>query len=247
LITGAASGLGAACAARFHAAGAYIVLADLNEAAGSALAAQLGERVAFVRMDVTSSADVEAALAQAATLGPLRGVIHCAGILGAAKVLGRGGPHDLDLFARIVQVNLIGTFNVVRLAAAVMSRSEPLAPDGERGVIVNTASVAAFDGQIGQAAYAASKGGVASMTLPLARDLGEHGIRVVAIAPGVFDTAMMGAAPEPLRASLAAQIPFPRRLGHADEFAALAQHVVENPMLNGAVLRLDGGLRMAPK
>jgi NAD(P)-dependent dehydrogenase (short-subunit alcohol dehydrogenase family) len=174
-------------------------------------------------------------------------VVNCAGILGSARIVGREGPHDLELFARVVKVNLIGTFNVMRLAATAMSRNEPLSADGERGVIVNTASVAAFEGQIGQAAYAASKGGVASLTLPAARELAKLGIRVMAIAPGIFATPMMDAAPEALRESLASQIPFPPRLGRPDEFASLAQHIVENPMLNGAVLRLDGAVRMAAK
>lgn len=247
LITGAASGLGAACASRFHAAAAKVVLADLNQAAGEELGGRLGPRAAFVRTDVTSADSVQAALAAAAQFGPLRGVVNCAGILGASRVVGREGPHDLELFARVINVNLIGTFNMIRLAAAAMSQNAPLNDDGERGVIINTASVAAFEGQIGQAAYSASKGGVASMTLPIARELAKLGIRVVAIAPGIFDTAMMQAAPDAVRESLAAQAAFPPRLGKPEEFAALAQHIVENPMLNGAVLRLDGAVRMAAK
>jgi NAD(P)-dependent dehydrogenase (short-subunit alcohol dehydrogenase family) len=247
VITGAASGLGAACANRFHAAGANVVLADLNQAAGEELASRLGSRAAFVRTDVTSPADVQAALEAAARFGPLRGVVSCAGILGASRVVGRDGPHDLELFARVVNVNLVGTFNVIRLSAAAMSQNDLVGEDGERGVIINTASVAAFEGQIGQAAYSASKGGVASMTLPIARELAKFGIRVVAIAPGIFDTAMMEAAPETVRQSLAAQASFPPRFGKPEEFAALAQHIVENPMLNGAILRLDGAVRMAAK
>jgi NAD(P)-dependent dehydrogenase (short-subunit alcohol dehydrogenase family) len=247
LITGAASGLGAACASRFHAAGAKVVLADLNQQAGDELAAKLGPRAVFVPTDVTSADSVQTALAAASQFGPLRGVVNCAGILAASRVVGRDGPHDLELFARVMNVNLVGTFNVIRLAAAAMSQNEPLSDDGERGVIVNTSSVAAFEGQIGQAAYSASKGGVASMTLPLARELAKLGIRVMAIAPGIFDTAMMEAAPAAVRESLAGQVPFPPRLGKPEEFAALAQHIVENPMLNGAVLRLDGAVRMAAK
>jgi NAD(P)-dependent dehydrogenase (short-subunit alcohol dehydrogenase family) len=247
LITGAASGLGAACANRFHAAGAKIVLADLNQTAGEELVGKLGVRAAFVRTDVTSAADVQAALAALSQFGPLRGVMNCAGILGASRVVGRDGPHDLELFARVINVNLVGTFNVIRLAAAAMSQNEPLGEDNERGVIINTASVAAFEGQIGQAAYSASKGGVASLTLPIARELARFGIRVVAIAPGIFDTAMMAGAPDAVRESLAAQASFPPRFGKPEEFAALAQHIVENPMLNGAILRLDGAVRMADK
>jgi NAD(P)-dependent dehydrogenase (short-subunit alcohol dehydrogenase family) len=222
-------------------------LADLNESAGGELADRLGPRAEFVRTDVTSAADVQAAVDAASRFGPLRGVVNCAGILAAARVVGRDGPHELELFARVVNINLVGTFNVIRLAAAAMSQNEPLVEDGERGVIVSTASVAAFEGQIGQAAYAASKGGVASMTLPVARELAKFGIRVMAIAPGIFDTAMMQAAPGAVRDSLAGQVPFPPRFGKPEEFAALAQHIFENPMLNGAVLRLDGAVRMAAK
>jgi NAD(P)-dependent dehydrogenase (short-subunit alcohol dehydrogenase family) len=204
----------------------------------------LGERAAFAPCDVTSSQDVEQALALATgQFGRFDGVIQCAGILAAARVLGRRGPHDLELFARVVQVNLIGTFNVLRLAAAVLAQNEP-GPDGERGVIVNTASIAAFEGQIGQTAYAASKAGVAALTLPAARELGRSGIRVICIAPGVFETPMMAQAPDELRSSLTRQIPFPARFGEPSEFAALAEHVVRNRMLNGCVIRLDGAVRM---
>ncbi len=247
LITGAASGLGAACAKRFHAQGATVVLADRDRDRGEELARQLGERAAFSDTDVTSAESVQAAVDAAARFGPLRGVVHCAGILAGARVVGREGPHDLELFARVVNVNLVGTFNVVRLAAAAMCANEPVGEDGERGVIINTSSVAAFEGQVGQAAYAASKGGVASMTLPLARELAKFGVRVAAIAPGVFDTAMMEGAAAETRDSLLRQVPFPPRFGKPDEFAALAQHIFENPMLNGAVLRLDAAVRMAAK
>jgi NAD(P)-dependent dehydrogenase (short-subunit alcohol dehydrogenase family) len=195
---------------------------------------------------VTLPGSVQAALAAAQQLGTLRGVVNCAGILAAARVLGRDGPHDLEMFNRVIQVNLVGTFNVVRLAAAAMSTSAPDA-DGERGVIINTASIAVWEGQIGQAAYSASKGGVASMTLPLSRDLARHGIRVAAIAPGIFDTQMMAAAPPPVLESLKQQAVFPTRLGRPDEYAAFAQHVLENTMVNGAVLRLDGAVRMGAK
>jgi NAD(P)-dependent dehydrogenase (short-subunit alcohol dehydrogenase family) len=201
----------------------------------------------FVEADVADADAVQRAIdAAIQAFGGLWGAVQCAGILAGARVLGRGGPHDLELFRRVVQVNLIGTFNVVRLVAAAMARNAPNA-DGERGVIINTASVAACEGQIGQAAYAASKAGVAGMTLPLARDLAQHGIRVMAIAPGTFDTPMIAALNPELRASLAAQIPFPSRLGKPAEFAALALHIIENPMLNGSVIRIDGALRLAPR
>jgi NAD(P)-dependent dehydrogenase (short-subunit alcohol dehydrogenase family) len=246
LITGGGSGLGAACAQRFAAAGAKMVIADVNEATGEALAAQLGAAAFFARTNVTDSESVQAAIAAAESLGVLRGVVSCAGILGAARLVGRDGPHDLELFQRVIQVNLVGTFNVARLAAAAMAKNAP-DEEGERGVIINTSSVAAWEGQIGQAAYSASKGGVAAMTLPLARELGRLGLRVVAIAPGIFDTSMMAGAPPAVVESLAAQAVFPARLGKPEEFAALAQHIVENRMLNGSVLRLDGAVRMGPK
>jgi len=247
LVTGGASGLGAACARMFAAADARVVIADLNAAQGEALANELGEVAAFVPTDVTSAASGQAAVQFALDrFGGLQGIVNCAGILGAARVVGKDGPHDLELFARVVQVNLIGTFNMLRLAAAAMQRNVALA-DGERGVIINTASVAAFEGQIGQAAYAASKGGVASLTLPVARELAKLGIRCVAIAPGVFETAMMQATSDALRDSLASQIPFPPRLGRPEEFAQLVRHIVENIQLNGSVVRLDGALRMGSK
>jgi len=247
LITGGASGLGAACARRFAAAGAKVAIADVQAQPGAALADQLGEAAVFHHVDVTNPDDVSAVLKDIRdTFGPLRSVINCAGILGAARLVGRDGPHDLDSFRRVVEVNLVGTFNVLRLAAAEMSENEP-GDDGQRGVIINTASIAAFEGQIGQAAYAASKGGIASLTLPAARELARFGIRVVAIAPGAFATEMMEATPEEIRTSLTEQTPFPRRLGAPDEFAALAEHIVENRMLNGCVVRLDGAMRMGPK
>ncbi len=247
LVTGGASGLGAACARRFIDGGVNVVIADLNQAAGEALAASQGGRARFVAVDVTEPADVQNAIDAAHRhFGALHGVVHCAGVLHAERVVGKQGPHDLDAFRRVIEINLIGTFNVIRLAAAAMTANAPNA-DGERGVIVTTASVSAFEGQIGQAAYAASKAGVAGLTLPIARELARFGIRIVAIAPGVFDTAMVGALNAEQQQSLAAQVPFPPRLGRADEFARLAQHIVENPMLNGAVIRLDGALRMSAK
>ena len=248
LITGGGSGLGAACARTFVGAGARVVIADLNAAAGKALAEELGTPARFVPTDVTDEAGVGRAVAVAADeFGPLRGAINCAGVAIAERVVGREGPHALDSFARIIEINLIGTFNVIRLAAAALAANEPLGPSGERGVIINTASVAAFDGQIGQAAYSASKGGVAAMTLPIARELARSGIRVVTIAPGIFDTPMLAGLPEAARASLGQQVPFPSRLGRPDEYAALARHIVENEMLNGEVIRLDGAIRMAPR
>jgi NAD(P)-dependent dehydrogenase (short-subunit alcohol dehydrogenase family) len=247
LITGGASGLGAACSRLFAEAGANVVIADLNEPAGAALAASLPARGLFVAANVTDPERVQAAIDVARqSFGGLHGVVHCAGVLHAERVVGKQGPHDLDVFRRVIEINLLGTFNVVRLAAAAMAENEPSA-DGERGVIVMTASVAAFEGQIGQAAYAASKAGVAGLALPVARELARFGIRVVAIAPGVFDTAMAGALSPEQQQALAAQIPFPSRLGKPEEFARLARHIVENPMLNGAVIRLDGALRMSAK
>jgi NAD(P)-dependent dehydrogenase (short-subunit alcohol dehydrogenase family) len=247
LITGGASGLGAACARRFAAAGARVVLADLNAAGGSDLATQLGSKARFVRTDVTDEHSVQEAVDTAVlAFGGLHGAINCAGIGIAERTIGRTGPHALASFVKVVTVNLIGTFNVIRLAAAAMAKGQPNAA-GERGVIVNTASVAAFDGQIGQAAYSASKGGIVGMTLPIARDLARDGIRVMTIAPGIFDTPLLGSLPESARESLGQQVPFPPRLGRPEEYAALAQHIVENEMLNGEVIRLDGAIRMAPR
>jgi NAD(P)-dependent dehydrogenase (short-subunit alcohol dehydrogenase family) len=247
LITGGGSGLGAASARRLVAAGGRVVLADVNRAAVEAVAVELGGAARAAVADVTDAAGVQAAVQLAlSTFGNLSGAVNCAGVALGMRVLGKDGPHDLAAFARVIQVNLIGTFNVVRLAAAAIERGAA-DENGERGVIVNTASCAAFEGQIGQAAYSASKAGVAGMTLPIARELARCGIRVVTIAPGVFETPMMAGMPEGVRRSLAAQVPFPPRLGRPAEYAALAQHVIENPMLNGAVLRLDGALRMGPK
>lgn len=247
LISGAASGLGAGTARLLAQAGANVVLGDTNAQAGERIAAELGACACFARMDVTVEGEVQGAIELARQrFGRIDGAVSCAGVVIGERVVGRDGPHRLDTFRRVLEVNVIGTFNLVRLAAAAMAGNPP-GESGERGVIVNTASVAAFDGQIGQAAYSASKGAVASMTLPLARELARSGIRVVTIAPGIFDTAMVGGFDESLRNSLAAQIPFPARLGRPDEYAALVRHIVENQMLNGVTIRLDGAVRMAPK
>lgn len=245
LITGAASGLGAATAERLVAGGARVVLCDLSEAV-EALAERLGSAALAYRGDVTDGDDMQAAIDLAvAQGGGLHGVVHCAGVVSVAKLLDRDGkPADLDAFARTVNVNLVGTFNVLRLAAAAMARNEPQGEDGERGVIIDTASIAAFDGQVGQAAYSASKAGVAGMTLPLARELSRYGIRVMTIAPGVFETPMMAGIPDEAVAALSAAVPFPKRLGRATEFAMLAEQIVTNVMLNGETIRLDGGIRM---
>lgn len=245
LVTGGASGLGAATVRRLVAGGAKAVIVDRDEARGTALAAELGQT--FAKADVTNPAEVEAAVAQAEALGPLRVAVSCAGVGWAARTLDKTGkPHDLELFKTVIGVNLIGTFNVLRLAAAAIAKT-PALDHGERGVIVNTASVAAFDGQIGQIAYAASKAGVAGMTLPAARDLSPTGIRVITIAPGLFDTPMLGALPEEKRAALAADVVFPKRLGNPDEYGALVVAIAENGYLNGETIRLDGSLRMPPK
>jgi len=243
LVTGGASGLGLATATALSRAGAAVVIADLPGSGGEAAARSLG--AAFAATDVTDETSVQAAVELAGTMGPLRVAVNCAGIGTAGRVLGRSGPLPLEQFARVVTVNLIGTFNVIRLASAAIAQTEPVA--GERGVIVNTASAAAFDGQIGQAAYSASKGGVVGMTLPIARDLADKLIRVMTIAPGLFDTPMLAGLPEPARQSLGAQVPMPSRLGDPAEYAALVQHIIENPMLNGEVIRLDGAIRMAPR
>jgi 3-hydroxyacyl-CoA dehydrogenase/3-hydroxy-2-methylbutyryl-CoA dehydrogenase len=247
LVAGGASGLGAATARRLHAEGARVVIADMNAEKGEALAAELGKRAGFAEANVMEPDQVQAAVdAAAAAEGGLRISVCCAGIGWAQRTAGRQGAHDLEIFHNVIKVNLIGTFNVLRLAAATMVDN---APDegGERGVCVNTASIAAFDGQIGQVAYSASKGGIVGMTLPAARDLASRGVRVVTIAPGTFDTPLLAALPQDAREQLGAQIPFPSRLGDPDEFAALATHVVENPMLNGETIRLDGALRMPPR
>lgn len=247
LVTGAGSGLGAAVAAMAVAAGARVLLLDVNAEGGKAVAEKLGPASAFVKTDVTSGAEGEAAVQAAlATFGKVDVLVNCAGIAPGEKILGRNGPHKLDSFARAVTINLVGTFNMLRLAAQAMEQNAP-GDDGERGVIINTASVAAFDGQIGQAAYAASKGGVAALTLPAARELARFGIRVVTIAPGIFETPMMAGMPQDVQDSLGASVPFPSRLGKPQEYAALVKHIIENRMLNGEVIRLDGALRMAPK
>ena len=247
VITGGASGLGAATARLFREAGAKLALCDLNTEAGNALAAEFGSNGLCVKTDVTNGADVQRALTQVQErFGSIHIVVNCAGIATAERVLSRQGPLPLEHFERVIQINLSGTFNVIRLAAALMMHNPPNA-EGERGVIINTASVAAFDGQIGQPAYAASKAGVVGMTLPIAREFAAHGIRVVAIAPGVFDTPIVAGLPEPARQALNAAVPFPKRLGRPDEYAALARHIVENVMLNGETIRLDGALRLGPR
>ncbi len=246
-VTGGGSGLGAATARMLAENGANAVLADVDEEGGERAAAELGDRAKFVRTDVTDEESVRDALDVAVgTFGALNGVVNCAGIGPAAKVVGRKGVHDLGLFRKTVEINLVGTFNVIRLAAVKLSENEPN-EEGERGVVVNTASVAAYDGQIGQAAYAASKGGVVALTLPVARELASSGIRVMTIAPGLFETPMLAALPEEAKDSLGKQVPFPPRLGRPEEYAALARHIFENPMLNGEVIRLDGSIRMAPR
>lgn len=255
LVTGGASGLGLATATSLHAAGAAVVLLDLPGAPGEEHAARLsaeGAPVRFVAGDVTSAGDVQGAVDAASELGPLRIVVNCAGVAPGARTVGRDGPMPLEDFERAIRINLVGTFNVIRLAAAAMQLTEPIGGTGgqgtaERGVIVNTASVAAFDGQIGQAAYAASKGGVASLALPLAREFAQSLIRVMTIAPGIFDTPMLKALPQPVRDSLGAQVPHPSRLGEPSEYAALVRHIVENSMLNGETIRLDGAIRMQAK
>ena len=244
LVAGGASGLGKATAAALAKAGARVTIADLDTDRGEVLASELGGE--FVAADVTEAAQVEAAVARAAASGPLRVSVCCAGIGWAERLARSRGAHQLDTFARVVGVNLIGTFNVLRLAAEAMLANEPDAA-GERGVCVNTASIAAFDGQIGQVAYAASKAGVAGLTLPAARDMASKGIRVMTIAPGLFDTPLLAALPEAAREALGAGIPFPSRLGHPDEYARIALEIVANPMLNGETIRLDGALRMPPK
>lgn len=245
LITGGASGLGAATARRLAAKGARVLVADLQDEAGEAVAAEVGG--GFLHTDVTASDTVAAAVEAAGEMGPLRVLVNCAGIGPPARTLNRdGSPLDLAFFEKTVAINLIGSFNVIRLAAAAMAATDPL-DDGLRGVIVNTASVAAYDGQIGQAAYSASKGGIVGMTLPIARDLAVVGIRVNTIAPGIMDTPLLAGLPEPAKASLATQVLFPSRLGRPDEFAHLAYHLIENDYMNGETVRMDGGIRMQPK
>ncbi len=247
LVTGGASGLGAACVRLMVESGARVVIVDLNNEAGTALAAELGSAATFVKANVVEEEDVQAAVKTAVErFGGLHGVINCAGIGVAEKVLGKQGPTSLASFSKTISVNLIGTYNVIRLAAVAMTENQP-EESGERGVIINTASVAAFDGQIGQAAYSASKGGIVGMTLPIAREFARYGIRVMTIAPGIFDTPLMASLPKAAQISLAQQVPFPPRLGRPEEYAALAKHIMENVMLNGEVIRLDGGIRMGPR
>jgi NAD(P)-dependent dehydrogenase (short-subunit alcohol dehydrogenase family) len=247
IVTGGGSGLGAAVARTLVANGAQVVVADIDRAAGGAIAVELGDNLRFAPTDVTSEADGKAAVQLALdSFGHLHGLVNCAGVAPGEKVLGREGPHRLESFARAVSINLIGTFNMVRLAADAIVKEMP-GEDGERGVIVNTASIAAYDGQIGQAAYAASKGGVLALTLPIARELARYGVRVVTIAPGIFETPMMADMPQDVQDSLGKSVPFPSRLGRPPEYAALVQHICENTMLNGEVIRLDGALRMAPR
>jgi 3-hydroxyacyl-CoA dehydrogenase / 3-hydroxy-2-methylbutyryl-CoA dehydrogenase len=248
LVAGGASGLGEATARALASAGANVVIADLNAEKGEALVAELGPGAAFVEADVTDEVAVAAAVERAIEVGEdgLRVSVCCAGIGWAERVAHKGGPHNLEFFSNVVKVNLIGTFNVLRLAAAAMSENEP-DEEGERGVCVNTASIAAFDGQIGQIAYAASKGGIVGMTLPAARDMAARGVRVLTIAPGLFDTPLLAALPEDARTALGAGIAFPSRLGRPEEYAKLVEQIVANPMLNGETIRLDGGLRMPPK
>ncbi|MBK7002154.1 MAG: 3-hydroxyacyl-CoA dehydrogenase [Rhodoferax sp.] len=247
VITGGGSGLGAATASMVVAAGGKVVLADLLKEAGEAVARSLGENACFVQTDVGDPASAQNAIDTAlASFGGLHGLVNCAGIAPPRKVLGKEGAHDLETFLRVLHINLGGTFNMIRLAAHAMSQAQPNA-EGERGVIVNTASVAAFDGQIGQAAYAASKAGVVGMTLPVARELASHGIRVVTIAPGIFETPMLKGLPQTAQDALGAMVPFPARLGRPEEYAALVRHIVENVYLNGEVIRLDGAIRMAAK
>jgi NAD(P)-dependent dehydrogenase (short-subunit alcohol dehydrogenase family) len=247
LVTGGASGLGAATAKMIVEEGGHVVIADLNAEAGQALAKELGNHARFVHTDVSDAAQAEAAVKTAMDeFGALHISVQCAGIADAQRVIGKNGPADLERFSKLIRINLVGTFNIARLAAWAMATNADN-DEKERGVIINTASVAAFDGQIGQAAYSASKGGIAAMTLPLARDLSSVGIRVMAIAPGIFDTPMLAGMPEDVRTALGAMVPFPKRLGRPSEYAQLARDIIGNPMLNGEVIRLDGAIRMAPK
>jgi NAD(P)-dependent dehydrogenase (short-subunit alcohol dehydrogenase family) len=247
LVTGGASGLGQATVRELLAHGGKVMILDRPQSDGDAVAKELGANAAFVGADVTSEADVQKAVQQTVErFGTIHINVNCAGTGAAMKTTSKGGPMPLEIFAKVIEINLIGTFNVLRLCATQMAKNTPNA-DGERGVIVNTASVAAFDGQIGQAAYSASKGGVVGMTLPIARDLASIGVRICTIAPGTFDTPMLAMMPDHMRQALAAQIPFPSRLGQPSEFAALARHIVENAVLNGETIRLDGALRMPPK
>jgi len=247
LVTGGGSGLGEATARELAKRGARVTILDLGRSKGAEVAGDIGSQAEFVEGDVTSPEQVQAAVDRASEQTPLRALVNCAGIGSASRTVGKDGrPYDLEVFRRSIEVNLIGTFNCIRLAAARMVGNEP-DPGGERGAIVNTASVAAFEGQIGQAAYSASKGGVVGMTLPIARDLARHGVRVCTIAPGLFDTPLLGLMPQEMRDALGATVPFPARLGHPSEYASLACQIVENPMLNGETIRLDGAIRMQPR
>ena len=244
IVTGGASGLGEGTARMLTAAGGKVVVADVQADKGEALAREIGG--AFVKCDVTQEADGQAAVAKALSLGKLMGLVNCAGIAIGVKTVGKEGAHPLAQFQRVIGINLIGSFNMIRLAAEAMCRNEP-EPTGERGVLINTASVAAYDGQIGQAAYSASKGGIVGMTLPIARDLARNGIRCMTIAPGIFGTPMMFGMPQEVQDALAASVPFPSRLGTPQDYANLARHIIENEMLNGEVIRLDGAIRLAPR
>jgi NAD(P)-dependent dehydrogenase (short-subunit alcohol dehydrogenase family) len=246
IVTGGASGLGGGTSRLLVASGGRVVIADVQADKGEALARELGASARFVKCDVTSEADAQAVVDAAGQMGTLRGLVNCAGIAIGEKTVGKEGPHSLASFTRVITINLIGTFNMIRVAATAMSKLEPTA-DGERGVVINTASVAAFDGQIGQAAYSASKGGVVGMTLPIARDLSRSGIRCCTIAPGLFGTPMLLGMPQEVQDSLGKQVPFPSRLGKPEEYAALARHIIENVMLNGETIRLDGAIRLQPK
>lgn len=247
VVTGGASGLGSGVVRKFAGMGANIMIMDVNEDGGNALAAELGENVVFHKTDVTQEDNVQAGIdLTMEKFGAIHGVVNCAGIAIGERVVGRNGPHRLESFSRVININLIGSFNVLRLGAAEMAKNEPN-DGGERGVIISTASVAAYDGQIGQAAYAASKGGLVGMTLPIARELARTGIRCNTIAPGIFGTPMLGGMTEEIQQALAAAVPFPKRLGTPEDYAKLAQHIVENDMLNGETIRLDGAIRLAPK
>jgi NAD(P)-dependent dehydrogenase (short-subunit alcohol dehydrogenase family) len=246
VVTGGGSGLGAATARMIVAGGGKVVLADVNQEAGAALASELGANARFVVTDVTSEESAKGAFAAAVAMGSLRGLVNCAGVAPAEKVVGRDGAHKLDSFARVININLIGSFNMIRLAAEIMMKAEPDA-QGERGVIVSTASVAAYEGQLGQAAYAASKGGIVAMTLPIARELSRSGIRVMTVAPGIMETPMLMGMPAEVQEALGKMVPFPSRMGKPAEYAALVEHIFANPYLNGEVIRLDGAIRMAAK
>ncbi|HKO66338.1 MAG TPA: 3-hydroxyacyl-CoA dehydrogenase [Burkholderiaceae bacterium] len=246
IVTGGASGLGGAVSQMIAANGGRVVIADVQADKGESLARDLGAKARFIRCDVTEERDAHAAVEAANALGVLRGLVNCAGVAIGEKTVGKEGPHALGSFVRVIEINLIGTFNMIRVAADAMSKLDPTA-DAERGVLINTASVAAYDGQIGQAAYAASKGGVVGMTLPIARDLARQGIRCVTIAPGLFATPMLLGMPQEVQDALGRQPPYPSRLGRPDEYAALAKHVIENVMLNGETIRLDGAIRLPPK